>query len=86
MASSNQPIISKALPRGNQAVTTCKMTGNYLVIAAGTTFHAFSLASYFLHTLQEYGNVIWSLAGDGDNLLVTGGTDGKLHLWDMKTK
>lgn len=90
-AQGREPTISKTLPADNKSVTTCKTTSDHLVVAKEGALYTFNFADHSLNTLQERGNTIWSLASrddddDDENLLVTGGTEGELRLWDVKTK
>lgn len=87
-AQGREPTISKTLSANNKSVTACKTTSDQLVVAKEGALYTFNFADHSLNTLQERGNTIWSLASrdDDDSLLVTGGTEGELRLWDVKTK
>ncbi|KAE8324711.1 WD40-repeat-containing domain protein [Aspergillus sergii] len=82
-----EPIISKTFPRDGLAVTACEKGTKYLVIAKEVALYVFNFTDNSLITLQERGNITWSLALREDkNLLVTGGTEGVVWIWNIQTK
>ncbi|KAE8338538.1 hypothetical protein BDV24DRAFT_166219 [Aspergillus arachidicola] len=82
-----EPTISKSFPRDGLAVTACEMGTKYFVIAKEVALYRFNFADNFLITLQERGNITWSLALREDkNLLITGGTEGVVRIWNIQTK
>ncbi|KAJ1716954.1 hypothetical protein G4B11_000962 [Aspergillus flavus] len=81
-----EPTISKTLPRDGLAVTACEMGTKYFVIAKEVALYLFNFADNSLIMLQERGNITWSLALHEDkNLLVTGGTEGVVRIWNIQT-
>ncbi|KAE8369541.1 WD40-repeat-containing domain protein [Aspergillus caelatus] len=82
-----EPTIHKTFPRDGLAVTACEMGTTYFVIAKESALYIFNFADNSLTTLQEKGNITWSLALREDkNLLITGGTEGELRIWNIETK
>ncbi|KAE8407185.1 WD40-repeat-containing domain protein [Aspergillus pseudonomiae] len=82
-----EPIVSKTFPRDGLAVTACEMGSNYFVVAKEAALYVFDFADKSLTTLQEKGNVTWCLALREDkNRLVTGGAEGEVLIWNIRTK
>lgn len=82
-----EPSISKTFPRDGLAVTACEMGTKYFVIAKEAALYLFNFTDNSLTALQENGNITWSLALREDkDLLVTGGTEGEVRIWNIQTK
>ncbi|KAE8380082.1 WD40-repeat-containing domain protein [Aspergillus bertholletiae] len=87
VAKAREPTISKTFPRDGLSVTAGEIGARYVVIAKEATLYVVNLVDNSLHTLQEKGSPIWSLALHEDkNLFVTGATGGELQIWSLETK
>lgn len=77
-------VATQTIP-GKGAVTNLKVTTQYIVLALDNKkIYVFNPDGTYLKTLQGHAKSLWAMAVCKD-LLVGGGIDGDIRVWDLAT-